>query len=140
VTHKKITPKTLFATHYHELQTLENQHPQKIKNYHMAIEKFDGEPVFLHTLVRGSAAQSYGISVAKLAGLPNAVIERAYILQRELEKSKSTIPTKMDTEKFENQNTKNEKIVKNLQKININSLTPLEALNILSEIKSKIER
>jgi SMC interacting uncharacterized protein involved in chromosome segregation len=47
---------------------------------------------------------------------------------------------KMDTEKFENQNTKNEKIVKNLQKININSLTPLEALNILSEIKSKIER
>lgn len=77
VTHWKKGPKTLFATHYHELQELEDVHPAYIKNYHMAVEDHKGVPIFLHRVVPGGASHSYGIAVARLAGVPGSVIETA---------------------------------------------------------------
>lgn len=83
----KIFPKTLFATHYHELQDLENKHPKKVKNYQMAILKNKPEPILLHKLIQGGAEHSYGIQVAKLAGLPEQVINKAQKILANLEKT-----------------------------------------------------
>jgi DNA mismatch repair protein MutS len=77
VTHLEHAAKTLFATHYHELQQLEKQHPAHIKNFHMAIEESGNSPVFLYRLIRGGATGSYAIAVAKLAGVPDHVTKRA---------------------------------------------------------------
>jgi DNA mismatch repair protein MutS len=77
VTNSEHGAKTLFATHYHELQDLEKQYPDKIKNYHMAIEEHKQNPVFLYRLTRGGAHGSYAIAVAKLAGIPDNVTTRA---------------------------------------------------------------
>lgn len=77
VTHWKKGPMTLFATHYHELQDLEHTHPEYIKNYHMAVEDHKGVPIFLHRVVEGGASHSYGIAVARLAGVPDEVIQKA---------------------------------------------------------------
>ncbi|MDQ3015053.1 MAG: DNA mismatch repair protein MutS [bacterium] len=77
VTHPEHAAKTLFATHYHELQTLEKQHPAHIKNFHMAIEESSNTPIFLYRLIRGGALGSYAIAVAKLAGVPDTVTKRA---------------------------------------------------------------
>ncbi len=77
--------KTLFATHYHELQQLESEFPKAIRNYHLAVAEHNGEPVFLHTLTEGAASHSYGVAVARLAGVPKGVTERAEELLREME-------------------------------------------------------
>jgi DNA mismatch repair protein MutS len=77
VTHPEHAAKTLFATHYHELQQLEKQHPAHIKNFHMAIEESGNSPVFLYRMIRGGAIGSYAIAVAKLAGVPDHVTKRA---------------------------------------------------------------
>ena len=77
VTNGEYKPKTLFATHYHELQTLEKQFPLNIRNFHMAVSNDQGEPVFLHTLMPGGASHSFGVAVAKLAGIPESVVKRA---------------------------------------------------------------
>lgn len=79
-------PKTLFATHYHELQDLEKKYPDHIKNYHMAIEEHKQNPVFLYRLTRGGAHGSYAIAVAKLAGIPDDVTKRATELLKEFDK------------------------------------------------------
>lgn len=85
VTNPKLTPKTLFATHYHELTTLEEKHPTKIKNYSMAIDNQQADPIFLHTIIAGSASHSYGVVVAKLAGIPEQVIHNATKILNSLE-------------------------------------------------------
>jgi DNA mismatch repair protein MutS len=77
VTHKEKSAKTLFATHYHELQQLEKEFPHHIKNYHMAIEESAGNPLFLYRVIRGGANGSYAIAVANLAGIPEEVTKRA---------------------------------------------------------------
>jgi DNA mismatch repair protein MutS len=86
VTHEAHSAKTLFATHYHELQDLEKHHPDKIKNYHMAIEEHKNNPVFLYRLTRGGAHGSYAIAVAKLAGVPDKVTKRAIELLSQFDK------------------------------------------------------
>ncbi|MBX4197969.1 DNA mismatch repair protein MutS [Candidatus Parcubacteria bacterium] len=80
VTHPDHAAKTLFATHYHELQQLEKVHPKRIKNFHMAIEESNNAPIFLYRLIRGGALGSYAIAVAKLAGVPQEVTNRAAAL------------------------------------------------------------
>ncbi len=77
VTNPKLKAKTLFATHYHELQKLAEVHPESIKNYSMAIKEHKNKPIFLHKLVEGGASHSFGIAVAKLAGIPEEVTKRA---------------------------------------------------------------
>lgn len=78
--------KTLFATHYHELQQLEKEYSEKIKNFHMAIEEVSGNPVFIYRLTRGGAHGSYAINVAKLAGVPDSVTKRASELLKNFDK------------------------------------------------------
>ena len=86
VTHFTAPPKTLFATHYHELQLLEKEYPKAIKNFHMAVAGEKNAPVFLHTLLPGGASHSFGIVVAQLAGLPKEVITDAKTMLLSLEK------------------------------------------------------
>jgi DNA mismatch repair protein MutS len=89
VTHPDHAAKTLFATHYHELQDLEKHHSDKIKNYHMAIEEHKENPVFLYRLTRGGAHGSYAIAVAKLAGVPDNVTKRATELLKDFDKKET---------------------------------------------------
>ena len=86
VTNTTLAAKTLFATHYHELQDLEEKFSQHIKNYHVAVDNSDGTPRFLHTVLPGGASASHGIAVAKLAGVPKAVTKRAQELLDDMEK------------------------------------------------------
>jgi len=125
-----IKPKTLFATHYHELQKLEEKYPNEIKNYHFPATEDQGEPIFLHTIKQGGASHSFGIQVAKIAGIPKAVYTNAQEILIELEKNGNT--------HLQRNYSKNEtnKITKIIDKIDITRVTPLEALNILAEITS----
>ena len=86
VTEKSVAAKTLFATHYHELQSLESQYPKRIKNFHAHTEHSNNKLKFLHTILPGPASHSHGIAVAKLAGVPGKVTERAQALLADLEK------------------------------------------------------
>lgn len=149
VKNPKKQAKTLFATHYHELHELGSLFPNQIKNYHMAIDNSENRPVFLHTLVEGPASQSYGIEVAQLAGLPEPVITRAQQLltifsyqtqpssNQSLAKTHNTQKPK-DTLLQNGSLKKYKKMVDKLNKVDINSLTPLDALNQLSDLKQHL--
>lgn len=164
VTKFKPSPKTLFATHYHELQALENEYPKAIKNYHMSVANDQGEPIFLHTLLPGGASHSFGVAVAKLAGIPQEVIEKATGMLMSLEKRQSNPVIAMNTTtKKPNHNkeisaspsnpTSNvdrsynvsqeslatHLIQKELESLDIASMTPLEALNKLAEFKDQLK-
>jgi len=119
----QFSPKTLFATHYHELQQLEKLHPKKIANYKMAIENTNGVPEFLYTFERGASPHSFGIAVARMAGVPNSVINNA---QKKLKKLEST--SKQSGASVSNRD-------KLINDIDINKITPLEALELLSKIQ-----
>ncbi|MEN9649423.1 MAG: hypothetical protein RL094_390 [Candidatus Parcubacteria bacterium] len=90
VTNPERRAKTLFATHYHELQDLEKQYPDHIKNYHMAIEETHDSPVFLYRIIRGGARGSYAIAVAKLAGVPDEVTKRSTELLKQFNTPEQT--------------------------------------------------
>lgn len=151
VTHHKNPPKTLFATHYHELQTLEEQYPTSIKNYHMAVADEQGSPIFLHTLLPGGASHSFGVAVAKMAGVPEPVIEKAKEILHSLENryiddsqdiilrdAKNLDPSSGSWQTQDN-NLVNRVIQKELASIDIGNMTPLEALNKLAELKDKLK-
>lgn len=131
--------KTLFATHYHELQELEQKFPDQIKNYHMSVDLHQGEPVFLHTLQAGPASHSFGISVAKKAGLPAALIERAKKIALQLEgKHNSSATTESDTIQPDVPTDIALEVVNRLAKIDLINLTPIQALVILAEMKETL--
>ncbi|MBI5123700.1 DNA mismatch repair protein MutS [Candidatus Roizmanbacteria bacterium] len=144
-------PKTLFATHYHELQILEEQYPKQIKNFHMAVADQRGDPIFLHTILPGGASHSFGVAVAKLAGIPESVIKRANELLRELEKrnptkSSSWLAQELPSNSKIAQTPQNDVskladhlIHKELENLDIANMTPLDALNKLSELKDKLK-
>ncbi len=138
--------KTLFATHYHELTEMENQ-MHGIVNYNIAVKKRGDDITFLRKIVRGGADDSYGIQVAKLAGIPDKVIKRAKEILEDLvlnsEKEKMAVrQLSFDDSYFqipEKQNTNKEnEIVEELSKVDVNVLTPLEALNVLNKLKSML--
>ncbi len=141
VTKSKKTPKTLFATHYHELQELEKQY-SKIKNYQVAIKEKNGQPIFLHKVISGGASHSYGIAVADLAGVPKQVITQAKNILATLENRQFKTPKKkmpfIDLKQKSLFEKQNHQIINKLKKIDVNQLTPIEALNKLVEIKEKI--
>ncbi len=128
VTHFKTPPKTLFATHYHELEELEKHYPRKIKNFSLAIENKNNEPVFLYTLLPYGASHSFGVAVAKLAGVPEAIIKKANKMLEKLEKRE---PNTKDIKLI----NKDYVVAEKLRDIDVNKLTPLEALNKLAELK-----
>jgi DNA mismatch repair protein MutS len=143
-THYKMPPKTLFATHYHELQVLEDQHKKQIKNYHMAVENEGGEPVFLHTIIAGGASHSFGIAVAKLAGIPTEVVARASEILVRLESRNIDREQEVKTILIPQKETRDTNIIEKLVlteliDLDIHTLTPLDALNKLAELKDKVK-
>ncbi|MBD3300753.1 MAG: DNA mismatch repair protein MutS, partial [Candidatus Moranbacteria bacterium] len=162
----KFRPKTLFATHYHELQLLEDKFLKRIKNYNLAVEEKNGEPVFLHKMIPGRAFNSYAVSVAKLAGMPDEITVRAVTILSNLEKKfrkgkegRSDLDGDVfstQTALFEEQfdgysglgdekrkrkslNKKGKKVLKELEKMDIYNMTPVEALNRLVELKTIVQ-
>ena len=133
--------KTLFATHYHELTDLENA-IDGVKNYNIAVKKRGDEITFLRRILRGPADDSYGIEVAKLAGLPDEIIERAKEVLKVLESSTATPNPVMQLDFSNYERFEEEKVppavMTRLRSIDVEALTPLEALNILYEIKQQL--
>ena len=138
--------KTLFATHYHELNEMEKTF-ERIRNYNVSVKEVNGKVIFLRKLVRGGSEHSFGIHVAKLAGMPNSIIERANQILTDLENAaKDGHISKpidaigenregMQLSFFQLDDPVLEQIRDEVKALDINSLTPLEALNKLSEIK-----
>lgn len=132
-------PKTLFATHYHELTKLADIYTN-VKNFNIAVKEWNDEVIFLYKILSGSTDKSYGIHVARLAGLPFSVIERAKEIMSELESGSfmgqyktSEGPKQMFL--FDEPGTK---IAENLKSINLDYLTPIEALNKLRELRELV--
>jgi DNA mismatch repair protein MutS len=143
---KKLGAKALFATHYHELTVMENL-LEGVKNYNIAVKKRGDDITFLRRIVPGGADDSYGIEVAKLAGLPDWIIKRAKAILKELTSEKkddrealanvSAVSEEDDMQMsfFDNANNA---VVEKLKNTDINTLTPIEAMNLLYELKSLI--
>ncbi len=138
VTHYKLPPKTLFATHYHELQQLESQFPRSVKNYSMSVADINGEPIFLYTIVPEAASHSFGVAVAKLAGIPAEIILNASQKLESLE-SDSTSAITITTTPTDTDTLLAKVIINELASIDIVQMTPLQALNKLADIKSKLK-
>ena len=144
---KKLGAKTLFATHYHELTVLEEQ-MEGVKNYNIAVKKRGDDITFLRRIVRGGADDSYGIEVAKLAGVPDGVITRAKAILKQLEsegtaevkgpRRKTSAPRVQEEPQIQLSiaPSAGEAVVKRLREVDVNTLTPIEALNLLYELTS----
>jgi len=131
--HPKLKPLTLFATHYHELTELADLYPG-VRNYNVAVTEADGTVVFLHKIVPGAADRSYGIHVAQLAGLPGPVIQRANEILRQLEAtSGKTIPDQVPDSSQLRLFPENNPLIDAFKKVDLNSLSPIQALNLLYE-------
>ena len=140
-------PKTLFATHYHELNEMQNSF-SRIKNYHIAIQENKNNVIFLRKLVAGGSEHSFGIYVAKLAGMPTKVVNRAKEILKTLENSRSQDQNMESIKRVTEENLQLsffqlddpalESIREELTQIDINTLTPIEALMKLNKIKNMI--
>ena len=142
---EKCGAKTLFATHYHELTELEEKY-EGIKNYSIAVKEKGEDIIFLRKIVRGGTDESYGIHVARLAGVPKPVTEKANEILKSLERKNILTgkkEEKNDKKQVEGQfdlyNYKLAEIAQEIDKINLNELTPIDALNTLVRIKEKMK-
>ncbi|MCF6093132.1 DNA mismatch repair protein MutS [Microaerobacter geothermalis] len=157
--HDRIHCKALVSTHYHELSALENQLP-KLKNFCMAVKEEGDQVHFLRKIKRGAADKSYGIYCAKIAGVPNDIINRAIELisvheemKHQVQETATSNETNIVTieepiqlelfssrelEKEKKRNDKHEEVIKKLKEVDLINMTPLEAINFLYEIKKKI--
>ncbi len=144
-------PKTLFATHYHELNELENKF-DRIKNFHITNKEVGNKVIFLRKLARGGSTHSFGIHVARMAGMPKELIDRANEILQQLEKSrdnenshslekeiKGINQPKMQLNIFDAHSITFDEIRSLLDDVDINRLTPVEALIKLQEIKNKLK-
>jgi DNA mismatch repair protein MutS len=133
--------RTFFATHYHELADLSRRH-KGIKNYHLAVEESGSEVVFLRTLKRGAIGRSYGIYVARLAGVPDEVVEKAKAILASISAKAKSFPTvhrstPVQASLFEDRNFA---IIDEILKIDLNRLTPIDALNLFHKLREKITK
>ena len=145
--HNKIGAKTLFATHYHELNELAEIFP-RVKNYKVDVREYGDKVIFLHKVVPGTADHSYGIQVAQMAGLPEEVTDRAKSILKNLEDSELNVyssgkkvkgripPPEIQMTLFE---MKDERLREEIRKLEVEKMTPLEALQKLAEIRKKLE-
>ena len=137
---RRLGAKTMFATHYHELSALEGE-IAGVRNYNITAKKQNGNLVFLRKIVRGSADDSYGIEVAKLAGLPESVINRAKSCLKELEaqprqaSARSAAPVREEQISF--QDVGSDQVRELLLGADLNTITPIEAMNLLFELQRK---
>ena len=147
--HDHVCCRTLFATHYHELTELETTF-SGVKNYNVSVQEWDEKIVFLHKIIAGAADRSYGIQVAKLAGVPDWVNRRAEQILKKLESSNQTEENReaikqasdgsdgssgMQLTLFE---VVDHPLVDKIKNLNPDQLTPIEALNLISEIKTEL--
>ena len=140
-------PKTLFATHYHELNEMTSSF-KRIKNFNVSVKEEKNDVLFLRKLIPGGSEHSFGIHVAKMAGMPSKVLNKAHQILKKLEKSHSneeltgkvkSIKDDIQLQFFNLDNPILEELKDEISKIDINSLTPVEALLKLSELKKKID-
>jgi DNA mismatch repair protein MutS len=139
---KKLKAKTLFATHFHELTELEGN-IEGVKNYKILVKELNDGIVFLRKIARGGANKSFGIDVAALAGIPKQITERAKKILSQLEEAdinNSKNKSAQVTISFDNNNEQNkyDEIINSIAKTDIDTLSPIEALNILSDLRKKI--
>ena len=137
---KKLGCKTLFATHYHELTELENTLPG-VKNFNIAVKARGEDIVFLRKIIPGGADRSYGIEVAKLAGLPESVVRRARAVLRELEESSGHRPQLLAAPQQDQVSLEalgEAEVIDRLRRTQPDTLSPMEALNLLYELKQKL--
>jgi DNA mismatch repair protein MutS len=144
-----LNARTLVATHYHELTELEGK-IKGIKNYCITVKEDGEDIIFLRKIVRGGADESYGINVAKLAGVPKNITERADEILRQLEESDiskratrirnkdKSIGGQLDLLGFNSVLSEKDKIISELAEINLQELTPIEALNVIYKLQQKI--
>jgi len=141
-------PKTLFATHYHELnETGDNN--SRIRNYHVSVKEINGKVIFLRKMVPGGSEHSFGIHVAQMAGIPASVVTRANQILVELEserkdidagsKAKAAVPT-FQLQLFDHTDTVATRIKEELQKVDINTITPIEALMKINQLKTFLKK
>jgi len=143
--HARTRAKTLFATHYFELTELADQ-LSGVKNYHVSVKETGGGIVFLRKVEPGAADRSYGIEVAKLAGLPNEVIERAREVLAEHESAERQLTGQLANDESRPAPAAqltiftpiSQPVLEKLREVDLNQLTPLEALNLLAELKKQI--
>jgi DNA mismatch repair protein MutS len=137
--------KTLFATHYHELTELADLLPG-VRNYHVSVKESGANIVFLRKVEPGSADKSYGIDVARLAGLPTSVIERAREILARHEQSEHTLSERLASNPPRPESVQltiftplNAEVVRAIENADLDNLKPLEALNLLAELKKQIQ-
>ncbi len=133
---RRLGAKTLFATHYHELTVLEDQIPG-VRNYNIAARKRGNDIIFLRKIVPGGADRSYGVEVAKLAGVPDRVVRRAREILKELESGPGAVraPEPEQEDQVSLTDLGGETVLKKLRMTDVNLLTPVQALNFLDELK-----
>ncbi len=144
--------KTLFSTHYHELTELEGM-LDGVKNYKIMVREIDGQVIFTHKITRGGANKSFGIEVAKLAGIPQTVLDRATTISKKLEQNeilKDTNSILLDSKNiFEKddikqlsffENSISDEIIDILKNIDTDNITPMQALRELSDLKEKVRK
>lgn len=134
----KIKCKTLFSTHYHELTDMEKNIPN-LKNKHVSAVEENGNITFLHKVKDGSVDKSYGINVAKLAGIPDEVIDRASGILNIYENKEKKTDTIIQTTLPLNFDEKKSEVEEEVKNIDILNITPIEAINILSKLKEKVK-
>lgn len=146
--HPKARARTLFATHYHELNEMEKNFP-RIKNYNVSVKELNGKVIFLRKLERGGSEHSFGIHVAEIAGMPRSIIKRANVILKQLEADNSGVGAAgkarvkhldesregMQLSFFQLDDPVLEQIRDEILGLDINNLTPMEALNKLNDIK-----
>ena len=139
--HAETGARTLFATHYHELTMLAEKLP-RVRNLRVGVKEAASGIVFLHTIEPGAASKSYGIEVAKLAGLPSAVIERArHVLKQHEKQERQSVQVETEPEPMQLTifTPLSQRIVDRIAEVDVNALTPLQALNLLEELKNEIK-
>ena len=138
---RQLGAKTLFATHYHELSTIENELPN-VKNYNIAVKKRGEQMIFLRKIIPGATDDSFGVEVAKLAGLPNSVVARAREILAELESQTGRTPVHTVTEEPDDQismlDLRSQQVCQALEAISVETLTPIEAMNELYKLKKML--
>jgi DNA mismatch repair protein MutS len=140
--HAEVGARTLFATHYHELTMLAEKLP-RVRNLRVGVKESPSGVVFLHNIEPGAASKSYGIEVARLAGLPPAVIERAKHVLRQHEKQERQsvqVETEPDPMQMTIFTPLSQRIVDRIEATDVNALTPLQALNLLEELQQELKK
>jgi len=132
--------KTLFATHYHELSAIEDELPN-VKNYNIAVKKRGDKMIFLRKIVPGATDDSFGVEVAKLAGLPNSVVSRARQILQDLEsqESKPQRAAPEPADQVSMLDLTSQQVCAALEAITVETLTPIEAMNELYKLKKMLQ-